>query len=239
MAQFFDHTNFINNIYALDIALENHFGQIFDGDLSRIIYASNTYAFRKRASQSGDISIDNLNLPFMNYYLTDISLSTDRSWWNNVLQVQGVYVDALGKKVRVVPVQVQYESVLFIERMDDNLLAFSTFLSDNSNETVLYPTVTIDNQEISFTGVLSYNFSYNTLYDQTDWLKQNNIHTIQLDFNFNTQLLYTNESNFGISDEVILEFLTYKSGADFDTDNPYNTLREYFDIDNQVLPIQI
>jgi len=236
MPSFFDKTNFINNIYALNIAIENHFGQIFDGDLSRMIYASNQYAFRKRVKNSSLI-VSNLHLPFINYYLTDISLNTDRQWFNHILNVQGVYIDELGKKMKVVPIQAQYESTLFIQRFDDSLNAFYRFLKDNSNETVLYPSVTVNEQEIDFTGVLSYNFSFNTEYNELDWLEQNNIYTIALDFNFNTQFLYSNEDGFGISDEVILEFLTYKTNSDFEDDDPYETLKEYFDINNQVLPV--
>jgi hypothetical protein len=239
MPPFFDTTNFINNIYALNISIENYFGNIlFDDDLSRIIYASNEFCFRKRVSEN-NVDVANLNLPFMNYYLTDISLNTDRRWLSNTMNVQGLYIEEIQKKIRIVPVQIQYEMTLFIQRFDDTINVFSKFLKDNSNETVLFPQVTVDEQDLTFSAVMSYNFSFNTVYNESDWLKINNIYAIGLDINFNSQFMYSNEEGFGISDTVCLNYLTYKYGDDFDTDDPYQTMTEEFDIDNLPLGITL
>ena len=45
--------------YALDIAIENYFGNTLEFPLDRIIYASNEYCFRERTRlNKGDMTID-------------------------------------------------------------------------------------------------------------------------------------------------------------------------------------
>jgi len=217
MPSFFDHTNYLNTLFPLNNAVEQYFADIvFDGDLNRVIYSSNAYAFRKRSSRSktttNNYNADNLRFPFINYYVTDISNTPTRKYMSNIVNLEGIYVPDTGKKIQVVPVQIQYESTIFVKRFDDLSLVLSKFLKENSNETILKPSVTYNGTDITFDAYLGYNFNFNTDYNETDWLNFNEIHTIGLNFVFDSAFLYINDEPVSITEEIIFNFLSAKDG---------------------------
>lgn len=222
-----DISDFKNCIYALDTAVETHYGNlVLQGELDRIIYASNAYAFRKRAEQDPN---GNINLPFLNYRLTEVSTQTDRKLFNNSAYLNGIYVPEIGEKVYTLPVHISYEATFWVHRHEDMIKAATDLMFDDGNETILHPSVTVGNTDITMSAILGYSLSVEKDFDENDWLEENNIHNIGLDFEYDTYLYRTDDNNISITEEAILEFLTYKYGDDFETDDPYETLRLYFD----------
>ena len=82
---YFDNSNFLNVYFSTIIALFNYFTEnIFPNDPSRIIYASNDYAFRRRLELNSrdnvsEFQIQSLNMPFMNFAIdaSGIDQNTD------------------------------------------------------------------------------------------------------------------------------------------------------------------
>jgi hypothetical protein len=197
--------NFHNVVYALDIAVKQHYsGLILGDDTSRIIYASNQYAFKERARKNNG----NLNLPFMNYWHQDITYNTDRFLWNNKANIEGLFDEELGQSLRIIPARVSYENSFWVNRFEDLLYAKIKVMDDESNETILYPTMSINSRDVPIPAFLKYNYSFRPNYAEQDWLEQNKIQTIGLDIEFDTLFIVSNFDIY-VSKEFILNFLTY------------------------------
>ncbi|MDA3856626.1 MAG: hypothetical protein PF569_10310 [Candidatus Woesearchaeota archaeon] len=230
---YYDEVNdnsYLNTFYASDIALETHFANmLFKGSLDRIVYASNDYAFRKRA---GSVTSDytNLEFPFMNYYNPQVvNPDTDRFYWNHIANIEGIYSSELGRKIRVVPLRIEYESSIWFNSAFDLQYAMSRLNNNDSNETVVYATVTTtDGQDITIPMFLGYNFSDN-VYQEDDFLEQNRIYNQGINFTVDLVMLY-DDSPVSITDEIIFNFLSSKN---LDTSDPINSdpqklLTQYF-----------
>lgn len=201
---------------ASSISIENFFGEkFFKNDLSRIIYSPTNLAFRERGRKNEG----NLQLPFMNYYLSDIQNDTDnRSLWNNLSQVQGVhdiegYQALLGTTLRLVPIKLVFESILWFNQPLDLLYATHKAQDISANETILYADYQARNNIVFRTPLfLNFNFEYNTQFEQQDWLEQNKILSLGLDFEIITYFLYMADGDtISITEECILNFIATKN----------------------------
>jgi len=231
--QYYDHTNYLNCVYGMNITAENYFvNMLLQGDSTRAVYASNSFALRKRVSNQVESSlpIDNLSLPFLNYKIKDVSPSLDRKWWNNDLNVGGLYIPELEKQFPLVPVTISYEATLWHHRNDDLMFAHSLLLLDDSNETRLLSNLTIDGQEVPNPAVLGYNFGFDTTYDQNDWLEKNKIHDLSFDFEFQTFMVYNPATTVSLSEEIIFNFVSSKNlnSGDPISSDPQELLTIYF-----------
>jgi hypothetical protein len=106
---------------------------------------------------------------------------------------------------------------------------------DNSNETIITPQIeTNDGDIIKNAGVMSYDIEYMPTYQESDWLEQNRIWTIGLDFTVNTYMIGTFDTNteyLHVAKSVLLEFfsakkLNYESYKDSEQMEMF--LTEYF-----------
>jgi hypothetical protein len=224
-----DSLKYRNVLYALDIAVETYFADfLLGGEVSRLVYCKNDFAFRKRAeykSVADAKKLHNLDFPFMNYCVTDISADTERQWYNHELNLNGVYVEELGRNIRMIPVTVKYESTIFFHTNIDSQFAMAELLWDADAESIVNPIVEIDGQEVSLHGVLDFGLSYEPQFDRNDWLAQNKIHSIGLDFEVQTFLI--KDSSVCVPKELIFSFFTEKEIA-FDEDNLTERVTTYF-----------
>lgn len=215
---FYKNKNLLNTVYAVDIAIEQHHaGILFDGDVSRIIYATNAYALRKRANGQ---EWDNASLPFMNHKVVGMS-QVDRRWWNNHANLIGFYFPELERNVRITPVKLEYEATVFYHRDDELQYGFQEIWWDDSNETTFTPVIQINGTEVPFTGLLGYNLSYEPQYSEQDWLEQNKIHSMRLDFTVDT-FFFKSDGDIWVSDTVALEWAKNK-------DLDLSQIDEYFE----------
>ena len=87
-------------------------------------------------------------------------------------------------------------------------------LFDNSNETIVKPQVeTNDGDIITNAGLMNFDIEYNPTYQESDWLEQNRIWTIGIDFTITTYMIGTfdtNSDNLHVAKSVLLEFFTAK-----------------------------
>ncbi len=252
MGSFLDTSNFLNTYYALHIAVEQHIADMcLNGDLNRIIYSSREYAFRERVRQRENGGTTNpnkdktasLDLPFAYLKLDTITPKTDRKLWNNLANIEGLYDSTLGIKYRVIPCNISFTGGILYSSLEDTLYAHSKIMSDESNETILYPELTFTNSDgDEVTDSISAFLGYGNIeidgsgYEETDWLTKNRMHHINLDgLNFDTVILSTEGAeDVYLTEQFILNFLSTKDGYsgdldDIDTLDPQELLTFYFD----------
>ena len=254
MASFLDTSNFLNIIYALNTQIEKHYAGLFFGDesdLSRVVYSAKDHCFRKRMETTGSKST-NLDMPFCQYHLKSVntSVASNRKMYNNIANISGggIWIDDVGKYVRVTPINVTYEMTCFYSTLEDTLLGLNNIHFDDSSETILYPTLSMTNSETStsYDVPVSAFLNYSDfLVDQGNysasenaWLETNHIHTLEVTgLSFDTLLLTTEGAETAsITDEVILNFLSTKtdytgSFDDITTVDPQTLITSYFSED--------
>lgn len=207
---FYDLNTFRDVYTAMNMALQDHYaGMIFGGDNTRIIYSSTEYALRRRAEDHA-----NLNIPFMNYRMDEIVNDTDRAWFNHMLNVDGIFVPELNRKMRMSPVTITYDATLFYHKYRDTLYGYTNLLWDDSNETIVQSTIEIEGQDVLLPGVLGYNLSFTPTYNENDWLERNNISTIAMNFEVQTFIILDNV-DISIPETILFGFLV-KNGYDMD-----------------------
>jgi len=226
-----NNNTFLNTVYASDLAIEQHFADtFFHGDKSRIVYSTNDFCFRKRVGKS-EKNYSNADLPFFNYWQQDVNIEPDRFYWNHIANIQGIYSEDLGRKLRVVPIQIRYEASLWTHSMFDSQYARSLFFLDDSNETILYPTVnTTDGKEIILSAFLSYDFSDNE-YEESDWLERNTIYNWGINPSLDVIMVYDDQGPVSLTEEIIVNFLSAKNElnkSDILNSDPYVLLTQYF-----------
>jgi len=227
---------FYNTLLGVSIAVEDHFKNLlFKGDISRIIYASDGYAFKERSRKHESL----LDIPFMNYYLTDISRDTgSRYLWNNEQHVRGLrdiddYQSSFGKPIRLVPVRLSFEASVFFSQPFDAMYAYQQLENDSTNEIILYSTFeTEGGQTIRNSNFVTYEPIWSPEYTEQEWLEKNKLTPIGINFDVITYLIYTDTDPISISKEVILDFIESKNliedvNADPSTIDTNRIVREY------------
>lgn len=218
-----DPQKFQNTPYATHLAVENHFGALLFGKeeeqppLNRIVYATDAYAFRKKIEMQPEEDNGVLNLPFMNYWLKNVQPQTERQLWNHITNIEGWYVPELETKFKMVPVTMEYEATVYFHQDRDLVYASSQLYLDDSNETILYPEIVYGDYCMplpAFLGYFTTNFEYNASYNENDYLEQNSIYTLGFNFTLQSFFLYSNIEGFGITDEIMFNFLSYKGILD-------------------------
>lgn len=222
---------FYNTTYALQMEIENHWkGILFpnEPDLSKIIYGSNDYAFNVSAQQNGGV----LNMPFMNYYLKQMTPDTQRFTWNNEANVRGLsadfadsisgvsYAQSIGSKLLWVPVHLVYEATVWYSQPQDLIYAYHRAGLDNTNETIITGNlIGPNNVALQIPGVQYLNLDFNPEMTEKDWFEKNKIISLVLDFEFDTWMILPPQDRhppenlevFGFTQEIIFNFLSAKS----------------------------
>lgn len=241
--------SFLNSVYALDIAIEQNFADmLFYSDLSRIVYASTEYCFKRRTEMSSE---GVLFPPFMNYYLKSITPDTDRFLWKNTTNVQPLlnldeYVTSLGFGLKVVPVHLVYEANAWFSQDRDLQFATSQVLFQNTNEIILYGMLNItEDYDLKNPAFMKYNLDFKPQYTENEWLETNNITSLAMDFEFDTFAVYTDISRplmlprgtpkpVYIANEIIFNFLSTKGNLSKDSNllqtSPQELITSYFNV---------
>ena len=211
---FNDDNNFKNINYALNIAVVSFISDlILKDEVSRMIYASNAYAFRKRTDGNSGV----FNMPFINYFLNEFTFSNDKEWYNNKLSKTGMFIKELSAKVKLMPVSFDYESTFWCNRNDEVLYVMQKLNFLRENHTDLTFTFTIGDETINMIGILNINPSMAQEFNEIDWLEKNNIHNVSMDFSVNAFILETN-SDITIPEEVIFNFKAKLDSDAYQTD---------------------
>lgn len=225
-------------LYSMNIAFENHICDVLGFPLDRVLYASNDNTFYKREEKNNG----NLNLPYFSYYMTGYS-DPDRDWWNNFanLEYPMSHDNAaikIGQKIKIFPVKIEYEGVACFSQHKDMDYAFKQLAYDDSNETILFPTIeTSKGDTIKNIGILSWDIEYNPSFNEQDWLTKNKIFTIGVNFSLDTFLIVGDlESDMFITKSVMLDFIIAKKNLikpNIYNSDPKLVISEYFNPDRE------
>ena len=237
LSSFYNDPSFLNSIYSLNISLEQYYAnRILNGDGSRIIWASNQYSFFRRAQLNNSSGNNDLNLPYINYWLKDIQPQTT-SRWTLPGQAQGLFVDEIQSAIRVNPWGLGYEATYFANRQDDTLYAFQRLAYDSTIKTTVDYTIAVNDQNgnpvnLLFRGVIHLTgLVYNPQYMEQEWLERNKIFSIAMDFTVDTFLVYGNQ-DVAIPLEVIFTFNSlHGDGNSISEVEQKNAVVDYFNKD--------
>lgn len=226
---YFNHSTFLNTIYAVDIAIEQHFSSfLLNGDISKVVYSSTDYALRKRSKE--DTWRDAL-IPFMNYKLESIGEGTDRDLSNSTAKLLGIYIPELKKYVRYAPVTLTYDATVWYNQHKDNIYAMNEIIWDNTSETIIDYNIDVKDEEgevhnLKLFGILGYSHSYDASFSQTDWLEDKKIHANALNFEIQTVILKDGLEAW-VPEEVVFEFAHSKGLDPEEYDSVFTFMEEY------------
>jgi hypothetical protein len=208
---------FYSTILSTNTAVYQYLADtLFDGDLDRIVWASNEKTFKRRQEQvmKRNPTIGVLDLPYCSFRLSQDGLekSTQRPWFNQALNTEGLWIEELGRKVRVTPVQIRYEGVICVQHNTDLYWLQQLMLWDASNEKLLSPVLETESdsgqrREIKNIAVVYLVPHMNTRFAEDDWVRNNKIQAIDLDIQVDTYLLLDNRKGYWIAVKSALGFI--------------------------------
>lgn len=206
----------------LHISIENHLADLlFNGDHSRIINAPNSYALRERVDQNKPDS--GLDYPFLNFRKVDWDFDDRDKIWTAPGFYKGVYIPELQRKIRVCPIELSFEGMVWAAREDDIVYAQHLLRMDSDGRTQLPLCLTIDGIEISFLIELYHeNIDLDKEYNENDWLVSNKIHTISLNFVAKTLDIIDTTVNedlrdstrYAITEKILFDFVAKRGLTD-------------------------
>ena len=215
---------FFNNVLSTNISLYKYLSKIFfDGDLTRIVWASTDLMFRKRQEQLSLRKLDNLpkddlgilDMPFCSFRITQdgIQPGSQRVWWNPALNVEGIWFEELGRRLKITPVSINYEACFVCNHDTDLYWAQQNQIRDKSGETILesfVDAIAPDESVHTLKNIIIYNVEphINTQFAERDWLEKNKIQTITFDISCLTWLIAEDDHHrYCITKKVIFDFL--------------------------------
>ena len=201
---------------------------------NRIVFSKNEFAFRERLrdqrkSENSELQANTLNMPFMNFGISSISLSDSRLMASYYYKNTGIYLSELGKKFRFFPVEIQYEGTFFTTSAADAQIVLAKFFKQASTQTILKPVLYYDGKEIANFAELNFSdVTYDGEYSESDWLEKNRIHTVGFNISVMTYFIDTDpgidaeegEDDYWLTKKIILDFsskLAIKKGSEEET----------------------
>jgi len=223
---YFAERNFINTKTSLIISVFEYFESLFfEGESGRIIYASDSFAFRRRnqllAKENANhpLLVQNLNLPFANFYITGISSNTNRNWKSRPLELEGIMDWDINKKIRLSPAKIEFEATIYTEKETDKNYVTSQIIWEDILETKLKPLFEIDGEVFANMALVSYTGNFTNQYSEGDWLEKNKIRATSFDFTIDTYLVRTNSSGFCIPKTVLASFASTHNINNYKVEN--------------------
>lgn len=213
---------FYNNILSTNIAVYRFFADtFFGGDLTRVVWSSPDLMFRKRQQQvnalvqqgKGNKNGGVLDFPFCAFRLNQDSASTshERTWFNQALNVEGMWMEELGRKVRLTPATFNYTAILVCQEDVDLQYITSKMLWTDSNETLLdsfIDTTAEDGTEQTLKNIVvcSTTTHMNADFTDRDWLEKNRIQTVTVDLPCGTWIMNEDRHRYWLTKKVMLDF---------------------------------
>jgi hypothetical protein len=215
---------FFNVILSTNIAIYKYLANLyFDGEMERIVWASTDMMFRKRQEQlavrkqnhNPKDTLGILDMPFCSFRLTQdgINEGTDRTWWNAALNVEGIWVEELGRRVRITPMTLNYEACFICQHDADLYWAQNANIWDKSRESVVesfIDAVGPDGAIHTLKNIIIYDATahMNAQYSESDWLEKNKLQTITMDIQCQTWAMEEDKHHrYCVTRKVLFDFL--------------------------------
>lgn len=247
---YYDTSKFSNTFIISTVALETFFiNNIFRSDGTRVLYASEAFAFRRRLellSKAGGNNVFQLQFPFMTYWRDNNYSIDDRPAVQSATAALTGYADeSLGGQVlRFLQVKTQFTCVLWMNSDLDAQMAHEQLLwmqNPSAKQWTMPGAITYNGVSLDMPIILSIeNIQFNPNYTEVEWLKRNRVLPIKFNVTIRTvamsQLPQTPDSttqwDIGpptITEKVFLDFLSYKGDVSPTTINITDEVIAYFD----------
>ena len=230
-----------NVFYFNMMEVEKFFANnLFRGNLTRVFYASENYAFRQRLnllSMSGEPSSKELQFPFLSYFrLNNVELSNDFPGVQGTSSaLYGVFEEDLGINIRWLQTKTVFTAVAFFASdLDSQIFQEALLFIKHPAGPRQWVASGLEYKGIQISIPIQLfidAIQYNPQYLETDWLKKHRIFPIKFQFTVRSvtlsQLPQGPESTVFFEDEppiitkkVVLDFFAYKfSNQYFDKDH--------------------
>lgn len=197
-SQYYIHTFYVPAYYYVYTSLEKWIAtRIFREDTSRVFCASNDYAFRRRfelTDTSRDyhkVETSSLQFPFANYWPQNTGWEQDSRLAGNAASLiyLGVYEDYTN--IRATGGIITIPTTFYFDREDDARLAYDKLMFYTYNEHVYSIEVPYGDYMLQLPVILEVrNLNFNPTFKETDWLKQNRIYTLTVNFTLRSYIIY-------------------------------------------------
>lgn len=212
-----DYGSFMNQYLVIDLA-----NRFMRGDLSRIVYADNASCFRVRSdtatSTTGSVvprNTGNVTLPFINFIQKEGTRDDRHNWYHWRLDKPGVYCSELETRVRMVPIQLTYESTFWCSSAKEMRYMANELYFMRENHTDI--TIPIEYSFVTGSGVtqlvdmewygkLNFEIEVDPEYEMNEWLANNVKHSIGMNFELNSWGIKLDTNNVSITEKSILRF---------------------------------
>jgi hypothetical protein len=215
---------FLNVILSTNIAIYKYLADLyFEGDLERVVWASSDMMFRKRQEQLAARKQDHnpkdtlgiLDMPFCSFRLVQdgVKEGTDKNWWNPALNAEGMWIEELGRRVRITPMTLSYEACFICQHDTDLYWAQNANIWDKAKETIVesfIDAVGPDGITRTLKNIIIYDATpqMNTLYNELEWLGKNKLQTIAMDIQCQTWAMEEDaHHHYSVTRKVIFDFL--------------------------------
>jgi hypothetical protein len=255
---YYDLSLYSDSLTLIRMAIETYFANnLLRSDLSRVIFASEQYAFRQRLnlkSKNGNPSIQELDLPYMRYFWTGNWQIDDRPAVQNATAgLMGFPDESIGfQNIRFLQGQIIFNCTAFFSRTDDAQLAYETliWIQNPAPQQFSYGSLTYKGYAIKIPILFEVeDIQWMPAYNETEWLEK--AHIIPINFNIHlrstimSQIPQTPQSSTFwvdsppvITENVLLDFLSYKFQNTFYDQSNYNReVQGIFTADPELLGI--
>ena len=255
---YYDLSLYSDSLTLIRMAIETYFANnLLRSDLSRVIFASENYAFRQRLnlkSKNGNPSIQELDLPFMRYFWTGNWQIDDRPAVQNATAgLVGFPDSSIGfQNIRFLQGQIIFNCTAFFSRTDDAQLAYETliWIQNPAPQQFSYGPLTYLGYAIKIPILFEVeNIQWMPSYNETEWLEKAHIVPINFDIHLRSMIMSQipqtpQSSTFFVQDSpvitknVLLDFLSYKfQNSYYDQSNYTREVQGVFTADPELLGI--
>lgn len=261
---YYNKNKFTNTSYLLMMFLEEYFGkEIFKGDGSRVIYASNEFAFRQRLNRLypemtppyTSISSSQMQFPFCSYYRSSNWIKDTRLGIQSANAIlSGISLsEEIPITARFIPAEATFDMYFFFDRDDDaqNCYDILMWIQNPAPKQFGYSGLQYKSYKIDMPIVMSVTeLNWTNTYKENEWLKKNRVITIKASVTLKSMIMdqyaqgstsslfevqpSSNIPQFYITRESILDFLSFKNDPLLNTENIVLDVLANFEPDPQL-----
>jgi hypothetical protein len=215
---------FFNVILSTNIAIYKYLADLyFEGDMERVVWASTDMMFRKRQEQlaarkqnhTPKDTLGILDMPFCSFRLSQdgVNEGADRNWRNAGLNIQGIWVEELGRRVRINPMTLTYEGCFICQHDSDLYWAQNMNIWNKVGETIIESFIDVigsDGMVHTLKNIIIYDGTahMNAQYGESDWLEKNKLQAITMDIQCQTWAMEEDKHHrYCVTRKVLFDFL--------------------------------
>ena len=217
--QFYIHKDYVPTYYYAYKFIKDYIAKMcLRNDISRVVMASNDYAFRRRfettdmSTNYNDLETSSLNFPFANFWPQNSTIVPDDRFAAKTAALIYSGIEIGSTRVRAASVILSIPTTIYFDREDDARMCCEKLYFESYNEHY-YSTKAryADNMFNLPLSIEVRNLTFNPQFNEQDWLKKQRIFPITVEFNVRTYILYPpQQPNYDV--EILEDFSNYSPG---------------------------